>query len=329
MKRVVSEPDTNEAREMRAVYGETLVELARADERIVVLDADLMRANGTVVFKKEFPERAFDIGVAEANMVGIASGLSATGLIPFPATFTCFASRRVFDQFFISANYARQNVKLTGTDPGIAALLNGGTHMSFEDSGLMRTIPGVTIYEPCDPVSLSALLHQAAFKPGSAYLRLHRKQIAPIYASDETFELGKGKVIVEGPDLAILAIGAILVPEALRAAEILERDGVQATVVDMHTLKPIDEDLIVSLAETCGAFVTCENHQIRNGLGSAVAEVLVENKPVPLARVGVHDEFGEVGDMDYLKNRYGMTAENIAGQAKLVIRKKERVGVAS
>ena len=315
------------AQEMRAVYGESLVELARTDDRIVVLDADLMRANGTVVFKDEFPERTFDIGVAEANMVGIASGLSTTGLIPFPATFTCFASRRVFDQFFISANYAKQNVKLTGTDPGVAALLNGGTHMSFEDAGLMRTIPGITIYEPSDPESLPHLLRQAAYKPGSTYLRLHRKPIEPIYGTDETFELGKGKVLIEGTDVAIVATGAVMLPEAIEAARLLEKSGVSATVVDMHTIKPIDGDLIVELAEKCGAIVTCENHQVRNGLASAVAEVLVERKPVPMARIGVQDIFGEVGDLDYLKERFGLTAPHIVEAAKTVMSKKP-VGVA-
>jgi transketolase len=312
-----------EAAEMRDVYGNTLIELAEADERIVVLDADLMRANGTVVFKERFPERTIDVGVAEANMVGIAAGLSSTGLIPFPATFACFASRRVFDQFFISANYARQHVKLTGTDPGIAALLNGGTHMSFEDIGLMRTIPGITIYEPSDPVSLKSLLRQSAYKPGCCYLRLHRQSVAPLYAEIEQFELGKGKVIVDGTDVAIVATGAVLLPEALEAAKVLEVDGISAAVIDMHTIKPIDEELIIRYARTCGAVLTCENHQVRNGLGSAVAEVLVENHPVPMARIGSQDEFGEVGDMDYLKQRFGMDSVAIAKRARELVRRKE------
>lgn len=323
MTTLITPPATTEAREMRAVYGRTLVELAAGDERIVVLDADLMRANGTVVFKERFPDRAIDVGVAEANMIGIAAGLSTTGLIPFPATFTCFASRRVFDQFFISANYARQNVKLTGTDPGIAALLNGGTHMSFEDTGLMRTIPGITIYEPSDPVSLKALLRQAAYRPGCCYLRLHRKPIAPIYAEDESFELGRGKALIDGTDVAIFATGAIMVPEAIAAAAALEADGISAAVVDMHTIKPIDEELVVKYARQCGAILTCENHQVRNGLGSAVAEVLVEQCPVPMARIGAQDQFGEVGEMDYLIKRFGMDAETIAERAKALMKRKE------
>ncbi len=322
MTRMTRAPEKTEALEMRAVYGSTLVELGEADDRIVVLDADLMRSNGTVVFKERFPERAFDVGVAEANMIGISAGLSTTGLIPFPATFTCFASRRVFDQFFISANYARQNVKLTGTDPGITAIVNGGTHMSFEDVGLMRTIPGITIYEPSDPVSLKALLRQATYKPGCCYLRLFRKAAAPLYAEDESFELGKGKVLVDGNDLAIIATGAVLVPEALAAAEALEGEGISAAVIDMHTVKPIDEELIVTYAEKCGAILTCENHQVRNGLGSAVAEVLVENCPVPMARIGSQDEFGEVGMMDYLIKRFGMDADAIAERARALVAQK-------
>ncbi|MFP4330823.1 MAG: transketolase family protein [Spirochaetaceae bacterium] len=318
---------SSEPVEMRAVYGESIASMASEDPRIVVLDADLMRANGTFGFKDQFPGRWIDVGVAEANMVGIAAGLSATGMIPFPATFTCFAARRTFDQFFISANYAKQNVKLTGTDPGVAAAFNGGTHMSFEDIGLMRTIPQIVICEPSDPCSLGALLPQIAYRYGSSYLRLHRKPIVPIYDESEEFELGKGKVITEGEDLTIIAAGAIMVAESLKAADSLAARGVNATVVDMHTIKPIDEQLVVRLARQTGAILTCENHQVRNGLGSAVAEVLTDNYPVPQRRIGVQDEFGEVGTQEYLQERFGFTAENIAVEAeKLLARKGSAVG---
>ena len=315
-------PSTEKTPEMRAIYGDTLSRLATEDERIVVLDADLMRANGTVSFKETFPDRTFDVGVAEANMVGISAGLSATGLIPFPATFTCFAARRTFDQFFISANYARQNVKLTGTDPGVAAAYNGGTHMSFEDIGLMRTIPGLVICEPADPVSLQALLPQIAFRYGSSYFRLHRKTVEPLYGKSEIFELGKGKVLVDGADLTIIATGAILVAEALAAAERLESEGISAAVIDMHTIKPIDQELIVRYAEKTGAILTAENHQVRNGLGSAVAEVLTDHFPVPQRRIGIQDEFGEVGTQEYLQERFGLTAENLVVQAKTLLARK-------
>lgn len=328
MNYAIQKPGGGEAVEMRKVYGELLADLAAKDERIAVLDADLMRANGTFDFRTQFKDRWIDVGVAEANMVGIAAGLSATGMIPFPATFTCFAARRTFDQFFISANYARQNVKLTGTDPGVAAAFNGGTHMSFEDIGLMRTIPGIYICEPSDPVSLRKLLPQIAYRQGSSYLRLHRKAVDAVYAESEDFELGKGKVITEGSDLTIIATGAIMVAEALTAAQTLESHGINATVVDMHTVKPIDEELVITQARKTGAILTAENHQVRNGLGSAVAEVLTEHAPVPQIRVGIRDEFGEVGTQQYLQQRFGLTADNLVSEAQRLLSKKvQGVGV--
>ncbi len=313
---------TTKPPEMRAVYAEELIRMAEDDDRIVVLDADLMRANGTESFRERFPERHIDVGVAEANMVGVAAGLSTLGIIPFPGTFTCFAARRTFDQFFISAAYAMLNVKLTGSDPGVAAAFNGGTHMSFEDIGLMRTIPEMVICEPADPVSLKALLPQIAYRQGSSYLRLHRKPIALIYDDGEEFELGKGKLIAEGDDIAIIATGAIMVAEALKAAELLEGYGISSTVIDMHTVKPIDEKLVVEAARRTGAVLTAENHQVRNGLGSAVAEVLTDHHPVPQARVGILDEFGEVGTQEYLQERFGLTSENLVKRAQELIKRK-------
>ncbi|AFG36236.1 transketolase family protein [Spirochaeta africana] len=322
MKYKITRAQAAEGVEMRAVYGECLLEMAAKDERIVVLDADLMRANGTVVFREAYPERTFDVGVAEANMVGISAGLSAAGLIPFPASFTCFAARRTFDQFFISANYAQLNVKLTGTDPGVAAAFNGGTHMSFEDIGLMRTIPGLLICEPSDPVSLARLLPQIAARYGSSYLRLHRKPIVPIYDEDEQFELGKGKLVCEGSDLTIVAAGAIMVAEAIEAAEVLDSRGISAAVIDMHTIKPIDAELLLQQARKTGAVLTAENHQIMGGLGSAVAEVLVEGYPVPMQRIGIQDEFGEVGTQGYLQKRFGLTADRVAAAAEQLVARK-------
>lgn len=313
----------SEQREMRAVYSETLCQLAEADPCIVLLEADLMRASGTQAFKDRFPERTFNVGVAEANMVGIASGLSTTGKIPFANTFASFAARRTFDQFFLSANYARLNVKLVGTDPGVTAALNGGTHMAFEDSGIMRTIPKLVIFEPSDPVSLRELVKKAAKHQGCTYMRLHRGVSDVLYPENETFELGKGKFLQEGTDVALVAVGAVMVNEALKAARLLQQEGISAAVVDMHTIKPIDRELVLALAERCGAFVTCENHQITNGLGSAVAEVLSEDLPTPLLRVGVKDLFGEVGSVDYLKERFGLTAEAIWSHAKQVMSLKK------
>ena len=309
--------------EMRKVYTETLMELAEKDPDIVVLEADLMRASGTGSFKDRFPDRTFNVGVAESNMVGIAAGLSATGKIPFAATFGCFAARRTYDQFFISGCYAQNNVKLVGTDPGITAAYNGGTHMPFEDMGIMRNIPKVVVFEPSDPVSLKSLVQKSAQHEGCTYMRLHRKPAEVLYKENEVFELGKGKVLKDGRDVTIMAIGVVLVPEAMRAAGILAAKGIKAAVIDMHTIKPIDKDLILEYAEKTDAVVTCENHQIVNGLGSAVAEVLIENKPVLMKRNGVNEGFGEVGTLDYLKERFGFTAEKIAENIENFLKTKK------
>jgi len=313
--------------EMRAVYAETLVELGQLDDRIVLLEADLMRTTGTKIFKDTFPQRSFNIGVAEANMVGVSAGLSSAGKVPFANTFACFAARRAFDQFFISANYARLNVKLVGSDPGVTAALNGGTHMAFEDLGLMRNIPKLIVFEPSDPVSLRKLMQACVKHEGSTYMRLHRSFAKVLYDETENFELGKGVILREGTDVALIATGVVLVNEALEAAMLLEEKGISTTVVDMHTIKPIDRDLVIHLAETCGAIVTCENHQVANGLGSAVAEVLVEEIPVPMLRVGVKDLFGEVGPLDYLKERFGLTATAIVEHAEKVLEKKMTIKI--
>lgn len=306
---------------MRAVYCETLINLAKDDERIMVVEADLMRASGTMGFKDAYPDRAIDVGVAEANMVGISSGLSAAGKIPFAATFGCFASRRVFDQFFISSNYAGLNVKLVGTDPGISAGFNGGTHMPFEDIGMMKLIPGLTIFEPSDPISLESLLKQSATHQGCTYMRLHRKGIEPIYDTKESFTLGKGKLLKDGNDVTIIAIGAILVPEAIKAAELLKKQGISAAVIDMHTVKPLDEELVLAYAKKTGFIVTAENHQVSGGLGASVASFLAKTYPTRMAMVGIQDEFGQVGTQEWLQEYYKLTAEEIVKQA-LTLRSK-------
>jgi len=309
-------------KDMRVVYTETLIELAKENKDICVLEADLMGATGTKPFKEAFPERMFNVGVAEANMVGVAAGLSAGGKIPFANSFACFAARRTYDQFFLSGNYAQQNVKLVGSDPGITAQFNGGTHMPFEDAGIMRNIPGLVVFEPCDTVSLAALTRKSAEHKGSTYMRLHRKGSYTVYQEGEKFELGKGKILREGTDVTIIANGLVMVPEALKAADILAKDGVEARVIDMHTIKPIDKELVIESAKKTGAIVTSENHNIINGLGSAVAEVLAENCPTPLIRHGVEDRFGQVGTLDFLQQDYGLTAEVIVEKAKAVIARK-------
>ena len=310
--------------EMRVIYGETLMELAAKDERIVVLESDLMRANGTKVFKDRFPSRSINVGVAEANMVGVAAGLAAVGKIPFANTFACFAGRRDYDQFFLSANYARLNVKLVGTDPGILAAYNGGTHMPFEDIGLMRNIPRCVVVDPADSVSLKNLLPQIAYHPGSVYLRLNRKTSPQIHQEGEEFTLGKANVVRDGTDVAIFASGAVLVPEAVEAAKRLAAEGVSAAVVDFHTIKPIDQEMILKYAEQTGLILTCENHQIVNGLGSAVAEVLGEHLPTRMARIGVNEQFGQVGDVNYLRKAYGLEAESICARVRQLLKSGQR-----
>ncbi|MDR2543089.1 MAG: transketolase family protein [Treponema sp.] len=302
-------------KEMRAVYCETLIKLAENDKRICVVEADLMKASGTMPFKTKYPDRGIDVGVAEANLVGISAGLSVVGKIPFAATFGCFASRRCYDQFFLSANYARLNVKLVGTDPGVSAAYNGGTHMPFEDIGLMRLIPGLTIFEPSDPVSLEKLVIISAEYYGCTYMRLHRKSIAAIYKPEETFSLGKGKLLQDGKDVTIIALGAVMVPEAIKAAQSLEKQGVSAAVIDILSVKPLDRELVLDYAAKTGRIVTAENHQVNCGLGSAVAELCSVERPTPIAMIGVHDEFGQVGTQKWLQEYYGLTAADIEKQA--------------
>jgi transketolase len=313
-------------KEMRAVYTETLIELAKSDVSIVVVEADLMRATGTLPFKAVYPNRAVDVGVAEANMLGVAAGLAAEGKIPFAATFGCFASRRAFDQFFLSGAYARLPVKLVGTDPGISAAFNGGTHMPFEDLGIMRMVPGLDIIEPSDPISLAALVRKLAASGKPGYMRLHRKAIEPIYAEEEQFELGKGKLLRKGRDAVIVALGAIMVPEALAAARLLSGQGIEAAVIDALSVKPLDIALLMEWIGKTGCVVTAENHQMAGGLGSAVAELIAEQdfdgfpcRRPKLARVGVADEFGEVGTQDWLKTRFGLDSDHIASVVKNLI----------
>ena len=307
---------------MRAVYVETLIALAEADERIVLLDADLMSAHKTIDFLKRFPNRAFNMGVAEANMIGVSAGLSSMGKIPFPTTFACFATRRAFDQFFISANYARQNVKLVGTDPGVSAEFNGGTHMPFEDIALTRVVPNLVIVEPADEVAAADIIPRLVEHAGCTYMRIQRKAAPRIYASGEEFPLGKGKVVRDGTDLTIVAAGSICLPESLKAAQILDAQGVSTAVLDMYSIKPLDIDLLEEYAAKTGAILCCENHQVKNGLGSAVAEELAERRPTLVVRHGIMDEFGEVGLVSYLMERYGLTAERIAERCRTVLMKK-------
>lgn len=310
-----------EANEMRVVYTNTLIELAKEDERIVLVDADLMRAAGTLPFKAEYPERTVDVGVAEANMIGVAAGLAASGKIPFTHSFTAFATRRCFDQVTISVAYAKLNVKMMGSDPGVSAEMNGGTHMSMEDVGLMRVLPGVTVFEPVDSVQLAQALPQIVKHEGPVYIRMFRKKAESIFGADYKFNWAKGDLLEEGTDVTIIATG-IMVKESLEAARLLKEEGISARVINIHTVKPIDQEIIIKAASETGAIVTAENHNIINGLGSAVAEVLVENSPVPMERIGVKDHFGEVGRMPFLMEKFHMLPVDIIAAVKTAIARK-------
>ena len=307
---------------MRDAYCATLLKLATDNDKVVVLDADLMSSMGMVPFLKKYPEKTFNVGIQEANMIGVAAGLSATGLIPFAHTFGPFASRRCYDQIFLSVGYSKLNVRIVGSDPGITAAFNGGTHMPFEDMGILRNIPEITILEPVDTVMLKDLLVQTSRMYGLFYIRLLRKNAVKIYEEGSTFEIGKGVILKEGKDVTIISTG-IMVVEALDAAEKLAGEGISAKVINMFTLKPIDVELIISSARETGAIVTAENHSIINALGSAVAEVLGENIPVPLERVGVKDLFGEVGPVSYLREKFKLTSEEIVIKAKKAIARKK------
>ncbi len=306
-----------------SAYMQTLMEEVAKNPDIVWCDADLALCFGmeTFEFMQRFPGNLVDCGLQEGNMVSVAAGLSTAGKVPFAHTFAPFITRRTADQTFISGCYSRSNVKLIGSDPGIAAAYNGGTHMPFEDISVFRAYPTMTIIDVCDTAQIRDLTHQMASLYGMYYVRMVRKQAIQVYEAGSTFEIGKGNVLREGRDVTIIACG-IMVAKALEAADILAAEGIDACVVDMFTIKPIDAELINRCAAETGAIVTCENHNIIGGLGSAVAEVLVANKPVPMEQVGVQDEFGEVGLMPYLAERFGLTSEKIVEKAKKAVTRK-------
>ncbi len=311
-----------EKRWLRETYVDALIAAAKSDDRIVILEADLMKAAGTGRFQEAFPQRTINVGIAEANMIGCAAGMAAMGKIPFTHTFTPFTTRRVCDQVTLSVAYAGLNVKMMGSDPGVTAELNGGTHMSMEDIAIMRNIPGMTIFEPTDSAQLLSAFPQIVAHSGPVYIRLLRRNAVKIFDEGCPVQLGKGIRLRDGGDVTILCSG-ILVAEALEAAQLLEAEGIHADVINIHTVKPLDKELILESAARTGCVVTCENHSILNGLGSAVAECLCENHPVPLRRIGVKDHFGEVGSTEFLKEKYGMKAVHIASAARAAIAAKQ------
>ena len=302
----------------KAVFGATMKALLAEDKDVVYLDADLMNSVGTGGLETQFPDQAFDVGIQEANMAGLAGGLAAVGKKPYIHTFGCFASRRMFDQVFISIAYAQLNARVIGSDPGVTAAYNGGTHMPFEDICLYRAIPNATVIETTDAAMAGAILRQTKDRPGVTYIRLSRKNLPAIYEPGSTFEIGKGNVLRDGKDVAFIVAG-LLVAEALKAAEELEKEGISAAVIDMFTIKPLDEALTLEYAKKTGAIVTGENGNIVGGLGAAVAGFLSGNRPTPVVRTGVQDRFGQVGAQNFLQEEYGLTAKVLIENAKKAI----------
>ena len=303
--------------EMRAVYAACLAEMMEKDKHVVILDADLGKASGTLGLRAKFPEQRFDCGVAEQDMASIAAGLSSYGFKPWIESFTPFATRRICDQIAISISYAKRNVKIVGTDPGIAAELNGGTHMSMEDIGVIRSIPGMVIFEPVDEVQLRAAMPVLNDYEGPVYVRLFRKQLPVVFGEDYKFDLFKADMLREGKDLTIFVSG-FLTKDVVDAAELLAKEGIDAEIVNVHTIKPIDRETVIASARKTGTVLTVENHNVIGGLQSAVLEALAEEK-IPVCAVGVQDRFGEVGKLPYLREATGLTLENIVAGAKKAV----------
>ena len=296
--------------EMRAMYAQCLGELMERDEKLVLLDADLSKACGTFPLRKRFPDRIYDCGVAEQNMISIAAGLASYGYKPWAESFAPFATRRVCDQIAISVCYAKRNVKIVGTDPGIAAELNGGTHMSLEDMGVVRSIPGLVIFEPTDTVQLKAAMPVLHAYEGPVYMRMNRKEFPTVFPEGYRFDLFKADLLRAGTDVTILAAG-LMVSESLQAAGTLAAEGISCEVLNVHTIKPIDRETILASAKKTGVIVTAEQHNVIGGLRSAVLEALAHD-PVPVWAVGAEDRFGEVGKLPYLKEALGLNAAHLA-----------------
>jgi len=303
------------------IFSKTIEEVANSDSKVVYLDADLMNSFGTLGFWKRNKKQAINCGVAEANMVGVAAGLAAAGKKPYVHSFGPFASRRCYDQSFLSVAYAGNSVRIFGSDPGVTAAFNGGTHMPFEDMALMRAVPHSTVIEITDGTMLEKIIYDIKDREGLTYVRTTRKSYPAVYSSDHEFQIGKGEVLREGNEVTIIACG-LMVGEALKASIELEKQGVSARVVDMFTVKPIDRELVVACAKETGAIITAENHNVIGGLGDAVSDVLMsEECLVPMKKVGVQDEFGSVGPQDYLQEYYGLTAIKIVEAVNEVLKK--------
>ena len=304
----------------REAYGKALAEFGAQYPNLVVLDAELANATKTNTFQKAFPERHIDCGIAECDMMGIAAGLSTVGKIPFASSFAMFAAGRAYEQVRNSIGYPHLNVKIGATHAGITVGEDGASHQCLEDIALMRVIPGMVVINPCDAVEARAAVQAALEYVGPVYLRFGRAAVPVINDNDNyKFEIGKGVLLREGTDVTIVATG-ICVPEALEAAEKLAADGISAEVINIHTIKPLDEELIIKSAKKTGKVVTAEEHSIIGGLGGAVCEVLSEKAPTPVCRIGMNDIFGESGSAGALVAKYGLDAEGIYGKVKAFVK---------
>ena len=305
----------------RDAYGKALVELGEKNKNVVVLDADLAAATKTGAFKKAFPERFFDTGIAESNMMSLAGGLATTGFTVFASTFAMFAAGRAFEQVRNTIAYPHLNVKIGATHAGISVGEDGASHQCCEDIALMRSIPGMVIINPADDIEARAAVFAAAEHDGPVYMRFGRLAVPRVFDENYKFEIGKAVTLKEGTDVTIIATG-LMVNEAIEAAKTLEKEGISVELINMHTIKPLDNEAVIKAAKKTGCIVTAEEHNLIGGLGSAVSEVVSEECPVPVVRVGVNDEFGKSGPAVELLHLYGLDAENIVEKAKLAISKK-------
>ncbi len=308
--------------EMRKIFSQEIDKLMMENERICVINADLAGAHDNFWIQDKYPERAFNVGVCEQNMAAMAGGMSAYGMIPFIYGFASFSGRRMLDQIAVSICHPKLNVKIVGSDPGVAATILGATHSALDDIGALRSIANLVIYEAVDERQLRQAIPQIAAYDGAVYIRLIRRDAEDIFDENYQFDLFKADVIEEGSDVTLLATG-IMVAEAKRAAELLRAEGVHAELINVHTIKPIDAETVLASFKKTGCGVTCENHNILGGLHSAVADVATQEYPVPIKAIGVHDRFSQVGPLDYLKKLFGLTAEDIAGAAKQAVAMKK------
>ena len=304
---------------LRVAYGEALAKLGEKNDKVVVLDADLAHATQTCLFKEKFPERHFNMGIAEAKMTCAAAGFAHTGFIPYISTFALFGAGRAFEQVRNSICYTNCNVKFGFSHSGLSVGEDGGSHQSIEDIALMRSLPHMTIFVPCDPAETEKAVMAAAEIDGPVYIRVARPVCEDVTTEDTPFVPGKANVMKEGTDVCLISCG-LMIPKALEAAKALEAEGISTAVVNMHTIKPIDKDIILKMNKTCKAIVTAEEHSVLGGLGSAVAEVLAGENGAKFAMVGIQDKFGKSGKPEQLFEQYGLTAENIAVKAKELLK---------